>query len=389
MDSPARIHSYRFPLDGKSYLALIAKRSYRIRPGGRAELAAEQAAITDMPAYLPSTNPGAGDRLEHDSDLFAPVKPLTDVLLRGSAHSSKGPVESLEVTLEVGPVKRAIRARGDHRVVLGAGSAIGFSAPERFTSLPLTWDNAYGGRDLHAEAKLFDREEPRRRFRRARDQRPSEAHGGLLYPRNYAGRGFVLDLDRERFEGLRLPNLDDPDDPLLPERLAAPNLEAWIDCPASACFEPIDWLTFPRAAFLISPDHAPPQRPIRELALGALLGHDLEEPAVFGVPRSARFYNAAPAGLSVARLQGGERVMLHNLHPSHPRLEFDLPGERPRLIIEPPGVGARELDPLLQTVFLYPDDLRVELTWAGALEVAMPYPEAMVKEMRRAALWSR
>ncbi len=70
-------------------------------------------------------------------------------------------------------------------------------------------------------------------------------------------------------------------------------------------------------------------------------------------------------------------------------LELDLPDDRPRLLIEPPGVIARELSPLLQNMLIEPDQDRVTLTWTGVLPVAMPYPDEMVAVMRHRVVWSR
>jgi hypothetical protein len=100
-------------------------------------------------------------------------------------------------------------------------------------------------------------------------------------------------------------------------------------------------------------------------------------------------FNCAPAGLAVCRLEGAERVSLWNTHPNQELLEFDLPGDRPKLLIEPPGVAPRELTPLLQTVLIEPDLDRVTLTWAGVLPVAMPYPQELTASMRHAAVWPR
>jgi hypothetical protein len=133
----------------------------------------------------------------------------------------------------------------------------------------------------------------------------------------------------------------------------------------------------------------PPQRPVHELASGAVLQDDLKKKLDLRSVTSPRMYNSAPAGLAVCRLDGGERVSVWNMHARHELLEFDLPDDRPKLLLEPPGVAARELPALLQTVLVEPDEERVTLTWAGVLPVAMPYPGEMIATMRHAAVWSR
>jgi hypothetical protein len=175
------------------------------------------------------------------------------------------------------------------------------------------------------------------------------------------------------------------------DRVFAKDDRDWLDRPIAAAYGPIDWFTFPRAVFLIQPDHSPPTRPIHELSVGAILRGDLKDEADLRleVPRNPRVYNAAPAGLAVCRLQGGERVRLWNLHRDHALLEADLPADPPRLFIEPRGVARRELSPLLQTVLLEPDENRVTLTWAGSMPVAVVYPPELTETMPHSVVWRR
>jgi hypothetical protein len=366
-------------------LAIIANRAYRIKPGHRASPLRDEIPVSTEPTYAPSSNEGAGRRLLDEAHTTAVARPLTDVLVRGAAHSRRGPVADVETGVRVGAARKAVRAVGDRRIAV-TSSGLSFSSPEPFVEMPLVWDHAYGGRDQHAERLLATKE------RRALNERRSDLaplHPPLLYPRNGAGRGYALDLDRARLEGTLAPNLEDPTDPVTPDRLLSATTGDWIDRPVAACYEPIDVLTFPRAAFFVRPVFDPPQRPVHELSVGAVLRDDLERRLNLRNLLSPRMYNAAPAGLAVCRLDGAERVSLWNLHPRYELLEFDLPDDRPRLLIEPPGVAPKELSPLLQRVLIEPDQDRVTLTWAGVLPVAMPYPEEMVTVMRDGVVWSR
>lgn len=392
--SSSAIHSYRFPT-GKSYLSLTVKRSYHIRPGARAEVAREHEGIFEKPVYADSTNEGAFHRLVHDTDRFCPEKPLTDVLVRGSAHSTRGAVTSLIAAVEVGAAKKQVRVVGQRRIEFGAGGRLSFTSPEPFVRLPLLWDHAFGGRDAHAEAKLSDTGTA---FGRSRHGLAALAHGvpnpkeggySVSYPRNISGRGYFVDMDIERIDGAALPTLEDPTDPVLPERLLVKDPLDWMDLPVAACFEPIDTLTFPRAVFMVPHAANAPKRPVHELSTGAILPADLADERFPKVPSNPRLFNCAPAGLAVCRLSGSERVKLHNLHPKYESLEFDLPGERPRLLIEPPGCKAADLPSQLATIWIEPEAERVTLTWAGKLEVAVPFPEEMLKKVRHAATFGR
>lgn len=112
----------------------------------------------------------------------------------------------------------------------------------------------------------------------------------------------------------------------------------------------------------------------------------LREPGTAPDPRA---YNCAPVGLCGLRLRGNERVSLWNLHPRHEMLEADLPGQAPRLLIQPPGCPVMELPAALQTVLIQPDEERVTVTWTGALRTAAPFPQEVCDSMRRAATWER
>jgi hypothetical protein len=238
--------------------------------------------------------------------------------------------------------------------------------------MPLSWERAFGGQDAPPPGSIWGELFP---------------EVPVTYPRNAYGQGFFLDRDRKRAHDSPAPNLDDPDDPVTPERLFAPAPGAWLDLPVAACFEPIDWCTFPRSAFGPAVPAEVPVREVFEVRTGACSRAD-------AVRRGARapylrIFNCAPAGLAQARLRGGERVVLWHVHRSAPMVEFDLPRERPRLYLKPRGCHAHELAAQLQTVLIEPDEDRVTLTWSGTLDVAAPYPEEMCITMERAVRWER
>lgn len=365
---------------GTPHLAMVTKRVYQVHRGACRPLT-EPPPFTEVPCHAASTNTGALDRLATDSDLFAPFKPSTDVLVSGMARSLRRPVRCLDTAVRVGALRKNVRVHGDRRIQLGAASRLRFSEPEPFETLPLVWDHAYGGRDLYAEDKLHPKKSS---FAR----RPEPPLGAIAYPRNPAGRGFFLDMDRERLLGAAVPNLEDPEDAVSPDRLLAKGSSDWSDRPMAACYEPVDWLSFPRVMLWLGVDYAHPAVPLVELGRGALRPEDLIERAP-GAPPAPRVYNCAPAGLSGTRLEGGEAASVWNMHPRHETWELQLPRERPRLLLAPLGCGAFELPAVLQTVLVEPDQDRVTLTWSGTLEVAAPYPEEMCQTMERAVRWER
>jgi hypothetical protein len=304
-------------------------------------------------------------------------RPLTDVLVLGTAYSHCGLVSEVETAVGVGRAQKRVRVRGERLLRVLSDGTLGASKAAPFERQPLDWSRAYGGRDYHAESLLV------------KDPKLDESSklGAYSCPRNTAGVGFAADVERGRLEGLPLPAQDDPDDPVEPDRLLAKGPLDWIDRPIAASYGPIDVFTFPRCMFhAMRPDWQTPARPIRELELGALLESDLADRGLFDPP-DPRIFNCAPAGLAVCRLEGNERVTLKNLHRDHGLVEFDLPGERPRLLIEPPNTKTYELEATLQTVLLEPDEDRVTLTWTGSMPVAAVFPEEMCGEMRHGVLW--
>jgi hypothetical protein len=384
MSTSTVVLSARLPGVG-TCLALVANRAYRIEPGRRASPLAEVVPVTTEPLYAPSSNEGAGRVLVEEAHAASMGKLLTDVIARGAARSRRGPVTALETGVRVGAARKAVRAVGDRRVVLGARGELGFSSPEPFVEMPLIWERAYGGRDQHVEA-LFAKDEA---VRFGAPVELGKVGAQVIYPRNGAGRGYGLDVDRDRFVGMAAPNLEDPTDAVTADRLLSATTNDWIDRPVAACYAPIDAFTFPRAAFFIPPAFDTPKRAVHEVGAGALTREDLERKFDLRNLVDRRMFNAAPAGLAVCRLEGGERVSLWNMHAAHELLEFDLPDDRPTLVLEPPGVAPRELPAMLGTVLIEPDAGRVTLTWAGVLPVAVPYPDEMTTTMRHGALWPR
>jgi len=367
-------------------LTIVANRVYRATHGARATPLAIDAPVLAEPIFAPSMNEHARPRMVEDAHLTASGKPLTDVLVRGTAYALCGPVTSLDTAVQVGAARKAVRVIGDRRIELRAGGEPAFTEPERFTEMPLTWDRAYGGRDLYAEERLDG--DPRRRFSR-RPEFSAASLGQVAYPRNGAGRGYYIDFDRARIHGAPAPNLEDPTDPVTPDKLLSARTTDWIDRPIAACYEPIDPVTFPRAIFGVPPAFDPPARPIHELSTGAVLVDDLRRSFDPQRPIQPRVFNCAPSGLAVCRLDGDERARLWNLHRERDLYEFLLPDDRPQMLVELPGVGQRELEPQLGTVLIEPDLDRITLTWAGVIEVAMIYPDEVLGRMRWAVVWSR
>jgi hypothetical protein len=134
--------------DGRERVVVVIKGTYEIPPAGHAaRLAAEQAPLVMADEF--TGEPGLSAVL-YESD-FAPLKPRCDVLVNGSAHAPGGqPVERVTVGLRVGPIEKYFEVVGDRVWEDGALGATPASYP-RFTSVPISYDRAWGGVDVDPE----------------------------------------------------------------------------------------------------------------------------------------------------------------------------------------------------------------------------------------------
>jgi hypothetical protein len=296
--------------DDVAQLTLLLKGTFRIpRRGGPALWADEQVPIRQADE---TTGPEPTASVRHESDV-CPVKPGTDVVLLGHAHAGAQPRTVVDVSLEVGPLRKVVRVSGD-RVWTRAGADWIASRPVAFQRLPLVYERAFGGVDLADPDPA----------RRGTDQR------------NPAGTGFVLAGRKDRLEGLRLPNLEDP----------SRRITTWEDRPPVAGFGWVSRAWLPRRRLGGTFDDAW----TRERA--PLLPRDFDE----------RFFNGAPADQVVTpHLAGGEPVRLRQVTPGE-LVAFELPRMEFRIELQIDATAETRV-PKLDTVVMEPDLERVTLCW--------------------------
>jgi len=211
--------------------------------------------------------------------VFAFVKPATDVVLVGHALPSRLGASETQVVFRVGPVGKVLRVVGD-RWWVKSGGAIMATAPRPFEQVPLTYERAFGGWDRsHAD--------PARHTFEAR---------------NPVGRGFRAP-DGLFEEGLPLPNLEDPGEPV----------QKWgqVVTPAGVGFVSPHW--WPRALLAGTYDEA------WQLDRMPRLPKDFDR----------RFFQGASPGLvAPGYLRGDEPVLIEGASAFR-RLSFQLPGRPP------------------------------------------------------------
>jgi hypothetical protein len=295
--------------DGVHEWIVAVKGTFDIRADGSLALAEEQLAPLLMAQY--HGKPGLSS-LRYDADVVT-SKPTTDVVLNGTAYAPGGrPSTEFTIGMVVGPVRKALRVRGDRRWERGTFGAIR-SACEAVTQVPLVYERAYGGYD-HAD--------------------PDPAQH-CLDTRNPVGVGVV---SKGPSPGQALPNFE--------------YLNGSLDKAGPAGLGPIDSCWSPRREFLGTYDEA------WQRGRYPLLPADWD----------ARSLLCSPADQQPSKhLRGGERVELTNLTPSG-RLSFSLPRVRLRFSTLLDGQTEEHLGQLA-TVIIEPDHPRVLMVWQSSLLV--------------------
>jgi hypothetical protein len=249
---------------------------------------------------------------------FAFHKPATDIVLNGHAQERGRRISETQVTFRVGPVGKVVRVVGD-RFWIRSGGVITATRPQPFERIPLLYENAFGGWDRsHADPARHTFE-----------------------PRNPVGTGFRAP-DGAFEEGIRLPNLEDPANPI--ER------HGQIVAPSGLGFTSPNWQ--PRAALAGTYNEAW----LKERM--PLLPKDFDR----------RFFNAAsPDLIAPGYLTGNEPVLVENASPMG-RLSFRLPSLRPPACrVELSGREDARLEMRCDTIIIDADEDRVVVLYRGHL----------------------
>lgn len=296
---------------GVDTLYLAVKATFEVR-GPRLRVAEEQCPLVMADEHW--GEPGKSS-LKRPSEVHL-LKPGTEVLLLGDAHSPRGrPVESCRVSIGVGELRLVLEVSGDRKWKSGWLSP-GISAPEPFTLMPLVWERAFGGVHEVEEGQV------------------------LAEARNPVGQGFRGRRGGSEMVGRPLPNLEDP----------SHLIDSISDTPAPVCVGPIAPAWEPRKSCAGTYDEA------WQTGRAPYLPKDF---------RPEFFCVAPPALRSPAGLKGGEPVELLNLSPEGVQ-RFSLPQCEWEVTVR---VAGKPQQPRvrLETILLEPGAGRVCLTWRGAL----------------------
>ena len=301
---------------GADVLTIVVKATYAITGTSTVELAEEQAEILAAPEHYgePETS-----SIKCDSEVCF-VKPATDAVLIGHAHSNPEDREKIDVSLSIGPLRKTVRVFGNRcwKTRLGLRWA---TRPEPFEKIPLTYEHAFGG------------------WYRVGDD-PSKH---TCDARNPVGRGFVPRKHKGVPGEFLLPNLEDP----------AHLLRRPGDCPTPAGFGFIapGWL--PRSRFAGTYDEGWQRNRM------PLLPEDFDR----------RYFSAAhPDLVAPGFLRGGEPVEITNAS-SRGTLRFLLPKVTPEAVVMFKDGNRQAIEMKLDTVIINTDEDLLFLIWRAHVSV--------------------
>ena len=266
---------------------VVVKGTYVVTPSGEVQLADEQ-----LPVLLEDTETPDG---VFDTEVV-PIKAGCDVALLGHARSPdpNRPVASMLVKLAIDKFERDLHVSGD-RTWVKSGGAYRPSRPAPFTSMPLTYERAYGG--------------------------IAEIEDGIAGPHfdNPFGRGYLVHEDA--VAGAPLPNIEEPDD----------LLTAWDQRPPVAGVAPLS----------------------RQSALRGLRGVHVDLEAQTTRIDPAMFTFAHPR-MTLPAYPGGKTVRIAGVRPGVAPWSFVLPKFEHSLRVEL-GDAAYQLPIVADTLYLLPD----------------------------------
>lgn len=329
---------------GEHIFAVLAKRTYDIVADQRCVRSEHPVSLVDVDMYFDHGDPESCT-VQYETDLV-PYKIATDVVVIGSAHAPAGrPVMQMDVAVEVARHRKIIRVIGDRCCIHRANLPPEFTEPKPFTTMAIRYERAFGGEDWVSEPEM-----------------------PFFYPRNFRGTGIALKNIPEAVDDLRLPNLEDPNELLTPERVVLDDRDAWNDLPLPQGFGWFQKTWYPRCSFVGSiQGRMDPDTVMREEALGIVPRHQIALLRQRKLPSfDIRFSNGGSLGLVLPYLNGDEPLRLTGLTPEGV-LNFTLPGERPKMAMDI-GFGRNELDVVLHTVCVRLDAMQVDLVWRGAHE---------------------
>lgn len=301
--------------DAAEQLLVVVKATFAVSDRGDLTPAVEQDPIIPADAHYGEPD---NSSIRSEAEL-GPPKPTTDAFLIGAARAPRNGTTSMHVRFRVGPREKVASVFGTRYWANRLGTAVS-TEPEPFESVPLVWENTYGGQDLTPD-------DPKH-------------HDGEA--RNPVGRGFRARHSRAAWEGTLLPSIGHPAEPYT--RLGQPATPVG--------FGPIGRHWHPRVTYAGTYDDR------WQVERMPLLPLDFDD----------RFHNAAPPDLVMPGYIGpGEWVDVEGCTPNS-RVYFQLPDVVPAANVMIHG-RTRQLPLPCDSLTVDTNRMRLLLVWKGMLRV--------------------
>lgn len=361
-------------------LSVLAKRVYDIDPSGNCRMAASGHDFEFDTKFYHET----GELMMADFELY-PLKPLTDVVIKGDVKgSSKQKIIQAQVQV-AGYSKLSILVFGSRKAYKDPSGIIRFTDPEPIDVIPLRYDFAYGGADKVAEENLPPMNKD---VQKAFPGVDFDYSSQYRYPRNPCGKGYLVENTERALEDFDLPNLEDPNMLLTPKNLLVGHPENWINQPLPRATDWVNMAWFPRIAYFgILPLYN------KKALQGQLPEHYFHwaEPDILVEKEmekkfNIRCANGASCGLQYPHLNGSESIRFTNISGKSDFV-LQLPNDKPRIWIDGRKGKLVETSAVLHTVLVDLNENKLTLVWRGSGPALRPYHLEELKTMPFKVEW--
>jgi hypothetical protein len=322
-------------------VSVLAKSSYKFRKDSFELRPLENITpLSDQDSYNGIGDPHLNSVYKPNESI--PYKKYTDIVLVGAIKTyQKKKVPLLDVGIEVLGRKKIVRVYGDRYCTYQKNEFPLYSEPKNFVEMPVEYERAYGGKDT---ISIFNET--------------------YTYPRNPIGKGYALLNTPHLIDELQLPNYEDPNDLLLPNKLITEKPHNWNNLPLPQGFGWVAPNTYPRSSFAgivpayISVDEIP-----KEALLGIVPKNQVALSRQLKLPSyNAQFNNGASLGMIYDYLKPKSNIKLANFFEESRLMEFQLPRIEPVIYLDI-GKGQKKLTTELQTIIINIDTHTIDIIW--------------------------
>lgn len=348
--------------EGKFILSIIVKRTYKIVEG-RGVVTDDQLPILLVDKPFDEQNP-LNSSILFESEIV-PFKVKTDLVFIGKGYAPEGnATPSFDVKFTVGSYSKSLRIFGKRickyqppKKQTKKETIYRFpliSKPQPLKTIDLRWENSYGGKSKF-KFKGGDEEVL------------------ISCPSNPIGKGFAVSNTPQTIEGLELPNIEDPQNLLTPEKIPI-EIENINNPPLPSNFGWYGKGWIPRVNLMGAMPYEVEdiKQKVKEHIKEVKLDNKEEREKMqeyfktFEPPQmKPEFYCGAAPDLRVPYLEGSESVVLTNLTRDG-KFVFRLPADKPLAIVKR-AITEERVNLKLDTLCVLGEEEKFYLTWRGQI----------------------